>query len=462
MSAHLLPDFVEATATKFGIPGVAVGVWADGQEVHACHGVTSVDNPLPVDMDTLYVLGSVTKTYTATALMRLVAEGRVDLGAPVRRYVPELVLADERTAAEVTVLNLLNHTAGLDWRIIVDTGEGDDALAAYVAKMAELKQTTPLGARASYSQAGYNLAGRILEKATGLTYERAVGSLLLEPLGLSHSFFAPSDVMTRRFAVGHNVGKDGMLSIARPWNPGARGNNPGGGLASSVTDQLRWARFHLGDGRAESGARVLPAEVLQRMKEPTVALRGSTLGDALGICWFLRDVDGVRTVGHGGSANGQFAEFLTVPERDFAVVALSNAGPDGIPFNQAAVRWALQTYLGVTDRDPEPLPYDEARARQVVGSYEIDAMTLTIAAAGAGLTLEVGIKPEIRAAAETELPPDYAPAGIGLLPGDADEYIITNGGLQGQRGFFTRDEGGAVVGVDLAGRLFSQVPVASG
>ena len=112
MSHDTLSDFVEATATKFGIPGVAVGVWVDGQEVYACHGVTSVDNPLPVDRDTLFLLGSVTKTYTATALMRLVAEGRVELDAPVRRYVPELVLADERAAAEVTVLNLLNHTVG--------------------------------------------------------------------------------------------------------------------------------------------------------------------------------------------------------------------------------------------------------------------------------------------------------------------------------------------------------------
>jgi CubicO group peptidase (beta-lactamase class C family) len=461
MSHDTLSDFVEATATKFGIPGVAVGVWANGQEVHACHGVTSVDNPLPVDRDTLYVLGSVTTTYTATVLMRLVAEGRVELDAPVRQYVPELVLADERAATEVTVLNLLNHTSGLGWDLIVDTGEGDDALAGYVAKMAGLEQIAPPGTRASYSQAGYCLAGRVIEKAVGRPYEKAMASLVFEPLGLSHSFFAPGDVMTRRFAVGHNLGEDGTLSIARLWK-GPRGRNPGGGIVSSVADQLRWARFHLGDGRAESGARVLPAEVLQRMKEPTVALRGSTLGDALGICWFLRDVDGVRTVGHGGSANGQFAEFLTVPERDFAVVALSNAGPDGIPFNQAVVRWALQTYLGVTDRDPQPLPYDEAPAREVVGSYEIDAMTLTIAADGAGLSLDVRIKPGIRAAADTELPPDHAPADIGLLPGGADEYVVTNGGLKGQRGFFTRDESGAVVGVDLAGRLFSQVPTAAG
>ena len=92
------------------------------------------------------------------------------------------------------------------------------------------------------------------------------------------------------------------------------------------------------------------------MKEPTVELHGSTLGDAFGICWFLRDVDGVRTVGHGESAHGQFAELLTVPERNFAVVSLSNAGPNGIPFNQAVVRWAIEHYLGVVDRDPEPLP----------------------------------------------------------------------------------------------------------
>jgi CubicO group peptidase (beta-lactamase class C family) len=456
-----LSEFVEATAAKFGVPGVAVGVWVDGREVYGCHGVTSVENPLPVDQDTLFVLGSITKPFTATALMRLVAEGRVELDAPVRRYVPELVLPDERAAAEITVLQLLNHTAGLDWRMSVDTGEGDDALAAYVAKMSESELIAPPGARASYSQVGYNLAGRIIEMVTGLTYEQAITSLLFEPLGLSHTSFATNDVMTRRFAVGHNVGENGTPAVARQWKD-SRGNNPGGGGASSVTDMLRWARFHLGDGRAQDGAQVLPAEVLQQMQEQTVELRGSTLGDAFGICWFLRDVNGVRTVGHGGSANGQFTELLIVPERNFAVVALSNAGPDGgLAFNQAAVRWALESYLGVVDRDPEPLPYDEEQAREVVGSYANDMMTLTIATDGAGLTIACGIKPEIRAAADTELPPDLPPANLGLLPGDADEYIVTGGGLKGQRGFFTRDENGVITGVDLAGRLFNRVPMAS-
>ncbi len=187
-------------------------------------------------------------------------------------------------------------------------------------------------------------------------------------------------------------------------------------------------------------------------------MRGSSLGDALGIGWFLRDVDGVRTVGHSGSANGQFAELLTVPERNFAVVSLANAGPDGIPFNQAVVRWALQTYLGVTDRDPQPLRYDQARAQEVAGRYENDAMDLTIATDGAVLTLAVDIKPEIRAAADQELPPGYPREEIGLLPGDGDEYIITDGGMKGLRGFFTRDGSGAVVGIDVGGRRHRRVP----
>ena len=461
MAQEALSEFVAATATRFGIPGVAVGVWADGREVYACHGMTSVDNPLPVDRDTLYLLGSVTKTYTAATLLRLVADGRVELDAPVRRYVPELRLRDDRAAAQMTMLNLLNHTAGLDWGLIADFGEGDDALAGYVVRMAELDLVAAPGERASYSQAGYNLAGRVVEKVIGLTFERAVASLVFEPLGLSHSFFARDDVMTRRFAVGHNRGEDGTLSIARLWRR-SRGDNPGGGIVSSAADQLRWARFHLGDGRAPGGARVLPAELLRRMQQPTVALRASTLGDAIGIAWFLREVDGVATVGHGGSANGQFAELLLVPERDFAVVALANAGPDGTNCNQTIVRWALQTWLGVTDRDPEPLPYDPARARELVGSYELDAMTATIGTDGARLRLEVRIKPEIRAAADKELPPDIEPSDVGLLPGDGDEYVITGGALKGQRGFFTRDDSGAVVGIDLAGRFAKRVPTASG
>jgi CubicO group peptidase (beta-lactamase class C family) len=450
-----LAVFVKAAAKKFAIPGVAVAVWADGTETYACHGVTSLADPQPVDERTLYSVGSISKTFTATAMMCLVAQGTVDLDAPVRRYVPELVLPNDQWTSEMTVLNLLNHTAGLDWRLIVEVGDADDALARFVARLAGFEQLGAPGTRTSYSQAGYNLAGRVIEKVTGLTFERAVATLILEPLGLRDTRYAMADIMVRpSVAMGHNADENGQYAIARQWKDN-RANNPGGGIASSVADQLRWARFHLGDGRAPDGAQVLPAQTMRQMRVPTAELRSSTLGDAIGIGWFLRDVDGVRTVGHGGSGNGQFAELLMVPERDFAVVVAANASPGGIPCNQAIVRWALEHYLGVVDRDPEPEPYDQVRAAEIVGAYENDAMTFTITTDGTTLSLEVLLKPEIRAASEVEMPADYDPFGFGLLPGD--EYIVTSGALKGQRGFFTRNGSGAVVGADLAGRLFTRL-----
>jgi hypothetical protein len=138
-------------------------------------------------------------------------------------------------------------------------------------------------------------------------------------------------------------------------------------------------------------------------------------------------------------------------------VSLSNASPGGIPFNQVVLSFVLEHSLGLVDRDPETLPFDAARAKEIAGTYANAMMTCTVDAVGATLRLALRIKPEIRAAAEKAPPPDPAPAEFGLLPGSFDEYIITSGEFKGQRGFFTRHTSGAVVGVDLGGRSFSRV-----
>jgi hypothetical protein len=95
-----LDDKIEAAMARYHVPGVAVGVLHDGREYVRGYGVTNVDYPLPVDGDTLFRIGSTTKTFTGTAVMRLVAAGKLDLNAPVRRYLPELKLADEPVAAQ--------------------------------------------------------------------------------------------------------------------------------------------------------------------------------------------------------------------------------------------------------------------------------------------------------------------------------------------------------------------------
>jgi len=448
-TAAELAAFVAEAAKAYDVPGVSVGVLVDGQEFF-----TSVE----VDERTLFHIASATKSFTATALMRLAAEGRVDLEATVRTYVPELKLADEGHAARITVRHLLDHTGGLEWNLI-DPDDGDGSLAAFVAKLAALPLIAEPGVRASYSQAGFNLLGRVIEKVTGRPYEQAVADLVLTPLGLADTVFDLDDVMTRKHTVGHNRDADGVLHTATPWKSypaGTHGNNPGGGGVSCAADLLRWARFHLGE-RVGASDEVLSVEGRRAMQEPKSELRGSTLGDAFGFGWFLKEIGGARTVGHGGSGNGQFAEVHLVPEHGFAVVALSNCAPEGYQLNQSIVKWALEHFLGLVEEDPEPVAYDARRNQAVVGRYEIDAMNLDVADDGERLTLAVGIKPEIRAASDTEMPQDYPPAAMGFLAEEGDDYIITEGGLKGQRGVFTRNDSGAVIGIDIAGRLFGRV-----
>ncbi|MEU6251032.1 serine hydrolase domain-containing protein [Glycomyces sp. NPDC047010] len=455
MSHNELQQVIAERAAEYAVPGISVGIWHRGREVYAAHGVTSVEHPLPVDADTIFTLGSTTKSFTATALVILAEQGKVDFDAPVRRYLPGLALADEATAAAITIGQLLNHTAGLDTWMLLDTGDGDDALERYVEALDRLTLIARPGERASYSQAGYNLLGRVIEAVTGTTYEKAIGELLFAPLGLDRSTYFAAEAMTHRFSLGHNVTDEGT-AVSRPWKL-HRAQNPGGGLSSSSRDLVRWARFHLGDGRTESGERLVSAEALHAMREQTVELRGSSIGDGLGICWFLREVDGAATFGHGGSAYGQFADLIIVPEHDFAITVSTNAEPGGTPCNLAVIRWALEHYLGLVDRDPEPVAYDAARAAAVTGDYDVDMMTVTVADENGRLTLAARIKPELRAESEVELPADCEPGHLGFLAEDGDDYIITEGPLQGQRGYFARGADGAVTALDLAGRQFRRV-----
>ena len=462
MDTQQLQLMVDGAAENLSVAGTAAAICHDGAEYYACHGVTSLENPLPVDQDTLFQFGSTGKTYTATAVMRLVERGQVDLDAPVRRYLPEFRLTDEQAARDVTVLHLLNHTAGWGGDLFTDTGWGDDALEKYVTKMADLEQVSPVGTVVSYNNASLSLAGRVIEKVTGQSFERAMAELVFGPVGLTHSYFFPNDVMTRRFVVGHTRRPDGTVQVARPWAL-PRNGNPAGGISSNAGDLIRWARFHLGDGLAHDGSRVLSAELLRRMQQATADCPGNAVGEAVGISWWLRDVDGVRLVSHGGNTIGQDSDFFMVPERDFAVVTLSNSSPNGSQLNKQIGRWALETWLGVTDRDPEAVTLGQSELSGYVGSYETIAGTIEITAVDGHLMATAKIKPEVLATLmeSGEDEPDDPPIPLGLLPGPGDRCVVVDGPAKGMQGYFARSAGGEITGVHLGGRLATRVSSAA-
>ena len=439
-----LQDVVVALAEELHVPGVAVGVLHDGREAHAFHGVTSIENPLPVDERTLFLCGSTTKTFTATAIVRLVGQGLVDLDAPARTYVPELQVEDEEAAASVTVLQLLNHTSGWDGDFFRNTGDGDDALARYVEAMSGLRQLTRPGAAVSYNNAAFGVAGRLVEKVTGSPYETALRELLLEPLDLQDTLFFSRDLVTRRFAVDHQRLQDGGTNLLPFGFP--RATNPVGGLATTTRDLIAWARFHLGDGDS-----LLTPELARRMHEPTVEAPGWSQGDAVGISWLLSDVAGLRVVGHGGATLGQLSLFKIVPERGFALVSCTNCSPVGAAFNERIMQWAWETLLDSPIPEPETSARTADEIEPYCGRYETVANLIDVTPNGNGVSLLVTDRPEVLAELGADLEQE-PPVPFLFRAGHADRIVCTTPPYRGSTGFFVRDESGRVTAVNAFGR----------
>jgi CubicO group peptidase (beta-lactamase class C family) len=352
-----LQAFVAAEAVRLGVPGAAVGVLHSEAELTAGFGVTSVDHPLPVDGDTLFQIGSITKTYTATAVLRLVDEGRLDLDDPVRAYLPGLKLADEAAAQALTVRHLLTHTGGFVGDHVHDTARGDDALARFVDGMGGLDQLTPPGAEYSYSNAGFSLLGRVVEAVTGQTFESAAGRLVLAPLRLERTFFFPEEAMGHRFATGHHV-EHRRATVALPWSL-PRSHWPAAGLIASAREQLRYARLQFG-GLATDGSRMLAPGTIGAMRLGWVPSY-----PAVGLGWFV----GGGTVSHGGGTLGQRAFLFVDAGRGFALSLLTNAAPAGAALIQATARWVYERVYGAGPPAPAVTPVSAGALDGYVGRY---------------------------------------------------------------------------------------------
>ena len=342
---------------------MAIGILNGDQQFSAGFGVTNLENPLPVNAETLFQVGSITKTVTATAMMRLVERGLVDLDVPIRTYLPDLRLADSSVAERVTLRHIFTHTAGWMGDYFDDAGLGDDALDIVVKRMDRLPQVTPLGEIWSYNNAGYYLAGRVIEVVTGKTYEDATRELVLEPLGMSTSFFFAQDAITYRVAAGHDAvypGDEREPVVLRPWWL-ARVSNSLGGLAAPVSDMLRYARFHMGDGKAEGPQRVATIKTsnhCQPCRLPRSRLQIVSSWASPGSCGML--------ISYGLSVMAappmvRQATLQMVPARQFAIIMLTNSDR-GSELIRPVVKKAFESFLGIVEHEPEPIPASEDAA----------------------------------------------------------------------------------------------------
>ncbi len=360
ISAH-----IKIEMKRLHVPGVAIGIYHQGKEWTAGFGATSTEHPLPVTPDTLFQTGSISKTYTGTLLMMLAEQGKIDLDAPVRKYIKDFKLSNESVAKKVTIRHLLTHTGGWVGDYFNDFGPGEDALAKMIKDIAKLPQVQPLGKIWSYNNTGFNVASRVIEVVTKKPYEQALQEMLLDPLKLNMTYLYPSDVLfTHRFVVGH-YRKDNKTHVARPWAIGRAGNGVGG-VVSTVKDLLKYARFHMGDGKSLSGSKIVKRKTLEAMRVKLVNAGGR--GD-MGITWFIRYADDLTAYAHGGATHGQQAYFFYIPEKDFALAILTNSDDGGIITAQT-FGMALNLYFGIKLKSPKPLTIPQ-ELKEFAGRYKI-------------------------------------------------------------------------------------------
>jgi CubicO group peptidase (beta-lactamase class C family) len=366
---------IEAAMADNDIPGVAVGVLYQGHEHVRGYGVTNRDYPVPVDGDTLFRTGSITKTFTGTTMMRLVEQGLVDLTAPVRRYLPDLQLADESVATAVTVRQLLNHSAGWLGDYYEDTGRAD-ALSRYAAGMTAVPQLTPLGQVMSYNNAVVVIAGYLIETLTGQSYEAAVHSLVLDPLGLDHSFFNADEFIGYNVTASHTtVNGESVVNppVWRIW----RSLFPTGALVSSARDLLRYARFHLSDGADIEGPPVLSAASLQAMRSdlgPGGTIPFETGG--VGVNWWLRlTAEGVPVWQHNGDWAGQHAAVFFIPDQGLAFTGLVNSDSgNGLLRDLSDGDWLLERFTGLHNPPAVPQTLSASQLAPYEGRYTAQAI----------------------------------------------------------------------------------------
>jgi CubicO group peptidase (beta-lactamase class C family) len=313
---RVVMDELEETKT----PGAVVAIVQGDRIIYSKgFGVANVDTQQPVNPEMLFPIASMTKMYTAAALVSLAEEGKLDLKAPIGRYIEGL----PSRLASLTAHQLLSHTAGLmdggasGWRF------DDRSLAQEVGTYKDIQFYTEPGAIFSYANPGFVIAGLLVEKVSGKPYTQFVRERITLPLGMNRTVFHSQVVMTYPFSQTH-LGQEGKAAtIMRPMGLIHHSIWPAGGLFSNVNDLARFAVAYMNGGVLD-GKQALPDPLFKRLSTPVAPVHSQIKGGSYGYGLMMHERRGVYLVEHGGTLPGSTSDFVMAPQQRVAVIVLAN------------------------------------------------------------------------------------------------------------------------------------------
>ena len=334
------------------LPGLAVGVVKDGKTMLAeGYGVRSVDTRERVTKTSLFHMASVSKPFTANAIMQLVEKGLVDLNSPVIRYVPYFKIDDDRYKG-ITVQQMLSHVSGMpdvmDYEWETPYAE-DDAMEKYVRSLTDLKLKFEPGTAFAYSNIAFEILGDLIAKVTGLAFEEAIKRNIFEPLGMKDSTFLRAEVPEGQRMTPHIRHFENQVGPVYPYN---RAHAPSSTLHSCAVDMCKWMLANINRGSNEKG-RILQASSYDLLwKEYFQADQDSIVG----LSWMKGDYKGFVTIGHGGSDDGFRSQLTMIPDERLGVTVMSNLNPAPV---DDLVRGILDILLGFSPVIPlKPVVYE--------------------------------------------------------------------------------------------------------
>jgi CubicO group peptidase (beta-lactamase class C family) len=371
------------------IPGISMCI-LDGERVHELVGGTANRvSGVAVKPATLFRIASITKLYTATLVMQLVDAGTVDLDRPVVEQLPEFRLAHAEDTASVTPRHLLAHTSGISGDLEFPPDRGDDAVQKWVARLAEVQPLFSPGVTHSYSNAGYNVLGRLVEYKLGTTWDAALQEKIVSPLGLKETVTLPEQVLPQLYALGNRTDVEkGELNPMETWDAD-RGSGPCGEISASARDLIAFARMHL-DGGTRDGVRLLSPDIAASMLVPQIKLPPHGLCDHWGLGFELYECNDRMIAGHGGNFDAQTSSLYLIPDRHAAVAVLTNSDRGSIRVEPLLKRM-LHEWFGIQlpEHLEAPTTRPDVPIDPYLGAYDRGDMVLDVAWKEDELTLTI-------------------------------------------------------------------------